>query len=170
MTKEEFKTCVLPVKEKLLRLAITLLSSRAEAEDTVQDAYVKLWNMRQKLAEYNSVEALAVTITKNLCIDKLRSYRSRKQNEGGLETLTMTAERQHDPALRLEMSESLQHIHRIISRLPDQQRTMLHLRDIEQHSYDEIESITGLKRNNIRVTLSRARKEVRRKYSKIVEQ
>src|SRR5680860_131729 len=166
MTKEDFKTCVLPVQPRLLRLAVTLLKNRAEAEDTVQDVCLKLWNIRVKLHEYNSLEAFAITITKNLCIDKLRSYRNRKQNEDGLENITISANRRHDPARALELNESLQQVHNIISQLPEQQRLILHLRDIEQYSYDEMEEMTGLTRNNIRVTLSRARKEVHKTYLK----
>lgn len=166
MTKEEFKTQVLPVNGKLFRLAATLLNSRSEAEDAVQDVYLKLWNMRQQLTEYNSVEALAVTMTKNLCIDRLRSYRSRNQNDGGLEQIIMHSTDSYNPERQAELNESLQQVHAIISQLPEQQRLVVHLRDIEQYSYDEIEAMTGLTRNNIRVTLSRARKNVREAYLK----
>ena len=166
MTKQEFTSYVLPVKSRLYRLALTLLNRRSEAEDVVQDVYLKLWNMRQKLPEYNSVEALAVTMTKNLCIDWLRSYRSRNQNEHGLENVTLTSANRHDPVQQLEHSESMQQLQKIISRLPEQQRMILHLCDIEQYSYDEIVNMTSMTRNNIRVTLSRARKSVRDEYFK----
>ncbi len=166
MTKEEFKTRVLPTKGKLFRLAVTMLNSRQEAEDTVQDAYLKLWNMREKLSEYNSIEALAVTMTKNLCLDKLRSYRNRKQNDSGLEHLEMSTTGRYDPAETVELSESMKYVHEIIQHLPDQQRMIIQLRDIEQHSYEEIAEMTGLKINNIRVALSRARKSVREEYLK----
>lgn len=166
MTKEEFKTYVLPTKAKLFRLAVTMLNSRQEAEDTIQDAYLKLWNMREKLPQYNSIEALAVTVTKNLCLDKLRSYRHRKQNDGGLEQITIFDKGRPDPAEATELNESMQCIHEIIQQLPDQQRLIIHLRDIEQHSYKEIARMSGLTMNNIRVTLSRARKKVRQEYLK----
>lgn len=165
MTKEEFKTLVMPAKAKLFRLALSLLSDRQEAEDTVQDAFLKLWNMREKLTEYNSVEALAVTMAKNLCLDKLRSYRHRKQNSNELGTMRLSTE-SPDPARNTELSESSASIQRLIQTLPDQQRLIMHLRDIEQYSYDEIEELTGLSRNNIRVNLSRARKNVRQQYLK----
>lgn len=164
MKANEFKSQLLPVKAKLYRLALTLLNDGSEAEDAVQDVYLKLWNMRIKLAEYNSIEALAVTMTKNLCIDRLRSYRSRKQNGDGLERVTLKSSHRHDPVKTLELNEQLQHVHAIINQLPEQQRMILHLRDIEHYSYDEIEEMTGMKRNNIRVTLSRARKGVRDQY------
>lgn len=166
MTKQEFKKQVLPTQGKLFRLAVRMLNSRQEAEDTIQDAYLKLWNMRQKLHRYNSIEALAVTVTKNLCIDKLRSYRSRNKNDGGLKQVKLSAGGRYDPAQRLVMDESMQCIHEVIQQLSDRQRLVIQLRDIEQYSYKEIAEMTGLKVNNIRVALSRARKNVRKEYLK----
>lgn len=170
MTKEEFKTCVLQTKGKLFRLAVRLLDSRQEAEDIIQDTYLKLWNMRDSLSQYNSIEALAVTVTKNLCIDRLRSYRSLNQNDEGLQHVQLSADAQYNPAESLELDESMQYIHEIIQQLPDQQRLVIQMRDIEQYSYEEIADITGLKINNIRVALSRARKNVRTEYLKKTEQ
>jgi RNA polymerase sigma-70 factor (ECF subfamily) len=163
METEEFKSLVLSFKDRLFRLAEALLDNRPESEDVVQDVYLKLWNMREELSKYNSVEAFAVTVTKNLCIDKLRSYRRKNKNEDGLEQVTIRSET-NDPEHSFELKESLQQVHEIIRTLPKQQSVVLHLRDIEQYSYDEIEKMTDLSRNNIRVTLSRARKKVREKY------
>lgn len=165
MTKEQFKTTVMPSKGKLFRIAVSLLSNRQEAEDALQDVYLKLWNMREKLPEYNSVEALAVTMTKNLCLDKLRSYRHRKQNDIEVEDMNVKAGIP-DPELQMELSESSISIHRFVQQLPEQQQLVMHLRDIEHYSYDEIETMTGLSRNSIRANLSRARKKVRQQYLK----
>lgn len=165
MTIEEFKQQVLPSKQKLFRTALALLKNRQDAEDVLQDAMVKLWNMRNRLQEYRSIEALAVTMTRNLCLDRLRSYRHRKKNDSEVESLKITGSGS-DPAVLAELSESMKVIHRIIETLPDRQRQIINLRDIEQYSYDEIEQITGLNVNNIRVTLSRARKKVRKEYLK----
>ena len=167
MTKQEFKTRVLPTKAKLYRLALSMLNSRQEAEDTLQDVYLRLWNMRDQLMQYNSIEALAVTVTKNLCVDKLRSYRNRKQNEGGLENILLASDERQDPVQRLELDESMRCVRKCIKELPQQQRLLIQLRDIELYSYGEIAEMTGLKVNNIRVALSRARKSVREEYKRI---
>lgn len=165
MTKEEFKSLVLPSKDKLFRVALALLGNRQEAEDTLQDAYLKLWDMRDRLPEYDNVEALAVTMTKNLCLDKLRSYRHRKQNDAGVESLPIRSAGP-DPARAAELKESHQAIYAIFETLPEQQKLIIHLRDVEHYSYEEIRDMTGLTVNNIRVNLSRARKTVRREYLK----
>jgi len=146
-------------------VALSLLGNRQEAEDTLQDIYLKLWNMRERLAEYDNVEAFAVTMTKNLCLDKLRSYRSRMQDDAELETRPIRSVTP-DPGRAAELSESMQVIHGIFETLPDQQKLIIHLRDIEHYSYEEIREITGLTVNNIRVSLSRARKTVRKEYLK----
>lgn len=165
MTKEKFKSLVLPSKEKLFRIALGLLGNRQEAEDTLQDAMLKLWDIRERLAEYQSVEALAVTMTKNLCLDKLRSYRSRKQEASEVEKMNVS-NYELNPAEETELGESMHTILAVMQTLSEQQRLIMHLRDIEHYRYDEIEEITGLTRNNIRVHLSRARKHVREVYLK----
>lgn len=165
MTKEEFKSRVLPSKNKLFRVALALLGNRQEAEDTLQDAYLKLWNMRDRLPEYDSVEALGMTMTKNLCVDKLRSYRHRKQNEDEVEVMPI-ASATPDPAKATELQESHRVIHKIFETLPEQQKLIIHMRDVEEYSYEEISEVTELTINNIRVILSRARKTVRNEYLK----
>jgi RNA polymerase sigma-70 factor (ECF subfamily) len=111
------------------------------------------------------VEALGVTMTKNLCLDKLRSYKNRKQNDEEVETLTLHSG-SPDPAQETELTESLKTIHTIFETLPEQQKLINHLRDVEQYEYEEISDMTGLAVNNIRVNLSRARKAVREEYLK----
>lgn len=163
MTKKKFKNELIPLKGKLYRLAVSLLSSRTEAEDVIQDVYVKMWEMREKLTEYNSLEALAMAMTKNRCIDQLRSYRSKNKSEDGLEGIPVQADLK-TPMKLFETKESLRQVQDIMQDLPDRQRVVLHLREVEQYSYDEIEEITEFTRNNIRVILSRARQKVRQEY------
>ena len=76
MELQEFKSTVLPVKDRLYRLALHMLKSVHEAEDTLQDVMVKLWSKRMQLDTYRSVEALAVTMTRNLCLDRLKSKKN----------------------------------------------------------------------------------------------
>lgn len=155
----------MPSKDKLFRVALSLLGNRQEAEDTLQDACLKLWSMRDRLDEYESVEALAVTMTKNLCLDKVRSYRHRKLNHADTGTMMIRSDAP-DPGEKAELTDSLRAVRNIIATLPAQQKLILHLRDVEQYSYEEIREMTGLTVNNIRVSLSRARKNVRRAYLK----
>ena len=77
MTIEKFKEDILPMKNKLFRMALRLLKSTAEAEDVVQEIFLKLWSKRETLKEYRSIEAFSMTMTKNLCLDKLKAKSSK---------------------------------------------------------------------------------------------
>lgn len=164
MELQEFKTKVLPVKDRLYRIALNMLRSVHEAEDTLQDVMVKLWDKRQQLDAYRSVEALAVTITKNHCLDKLKS----KKHKNQLDVQDMELDSGFvTPYRKVELSDSMVVMQRAFDALPDQQRLLIALRDVEGYSYQEISEQTGLEVNNIRVGLSRARKKARELYLKI---
>jgi RNA polymerase sigma-70 factor (ECF subfamily) len=164
MELQEFKIKVLPVKDRLYRIALNMLKSVQEAEDTLQDAMVKLWNKREQLDNYHSVEALAVTITKNLCLDKLKS----KKHKNQLDVQEMELDSGFDnPYKKTELQDSLKVMYRAFQSLPEQQRLLISLRDVEGFSYEEMAEQTGLEVNNIRVGLSRARKKAREYYLKI---
>lgn len=163
MTIEEFKNKVLPVKNKLYRLAYRLLNSQVDAEDAVQEVFLKLWSRREKLIEYRSIEAFAMVMTKNLCFDKLK-LKSRHQEELNEERVEFKSE---NLETHLEMRNTVSKIHEIIKELPEQQKLVIQLRDIEQCDFDEIAEITDMNLNTIRVNLSRARKKVRDTLLKI---
>ena len=72
MELETFKITVLPLREKLINISWRMIEDRSDAEDIVQETFLKLWQIREKLDGYNSVEALAVQVAKNLALDKLK--------------------------------------------------------------------------------------------------
>ena len=163
MTSEEFKSEVLPVKNKLYRFALRLLGDVEEAQDVVQDIFLRLWTKRDNLSEYRSIEAFAMTMTRNLCLDKLKSPASRK------ETFDETREMPDNttPYTRTETSDTIRLVKMAMDALPEQQRMVIHLRDVEGSDFDEIAEITGMSLNNVRVSLSRARKKIRDTLIKI---
>ena len=157
MTIEKFKIEVLPIKNKLYRLAKRLLVSKEEAEDTVQEVFLRLWSKKENLDEIRSIEGFAMVITKNLCFDKLKSKR---RNTEEISDTKMNVV-QKTPYNEMEMTDSINRINKIIKQLPDQQKIIIHLRDVEGYEFEEIAEVTGLTVNTIRVNLSRARKKVR---------
>jgi len=163
MTVEKFKSEVLPIKNKLYRLANRMLNDTAEAEDTVQEVFIRLWSKKEKLEEYRSIEAFAMVITKNLCLDKIKSLRNRTTELKNID-IQMN---ENNPYQQTKLKDTVQKIHEIINELPEQQKLIIHLRDIENCDYDEIAEITQLSLNTIRVSLSRARKKVRDTLIKI---
>ena len=104
MKSSEFKLLVMPYSSRLYRMAFRLMDSREEAEDIVQEVYVKLWKMRHELDKYNSIEALCVRITRNLCLDQLRR---RKVNHDALKAEQFRENIQTEtPSSYLEKKES----------------------------------------------------------------
>jgi RNA polymerase sigma factor (sigma-70 family) len=64
------------LKDKLYRFALRLLGDGEEARDAVQETFLKLWNLRDKLNMYRSLEAFSMTIIKNYCLDKIKARRT----------------------------------------------------------------------------------------------
>jgi len=157
MNQNEFLHLIAPFKDKVFRLAKRLLVSTEEAEDATQEVLVKLWNKNESLDGYNSVEAFAMTITKNYCLDQLKSKRA-----GNLKIAHNNfTDRQPGLQQQVEDSDSLNWVEKIINQLPEQQRLIIQMRDIEQYEFEEIAEILGMNETAIRVALSRARKTIR---------
>jgi len=166
MVARDFKTSVLPVSKKLLRFATHFLKDEELARDVVQDVFLKLWQKRDSLGEVENIEAFAMRMTRNRCLDVLRNNKVVPIDE---ETDRRLKAKTEDVHSKVELSETAQQIGKLIGQLPDLQKTVMQMRDIEQMSYDEIAEITGLQVNAIRVNLSRARKKVRDEFLKMNE-
>lgn len=159
-----FREDILPLKDKLFRLALRITFDRTEAEDIVQDTLIRVWNKRDEWQQMDSIEAYCLTIARNLAID--RSQKMESQN------LELTPETQEMPDAKMpdqlmEQNEQLSIIHRLINELPEKQRSILQLRDIEGKNYKEIAVILGLTEEQVKVNLFRARQRIRLKYNEI---
>ncbi len=82
MEQEQFKKEILPLREKLFLYARRLLDNPEDAEDVMQEVFLKLWYMRGELDYYNNVMALSVQITKHLCLNRMK-VRERTEGEAG---------------------------------------------------------------------------------------
>ncbi len=162
MTAQEFKIRFLPLKDKLYRFAMRFLNNREEAEDTVQEIYLKVWEMGEQFNRYKNSEATLMTMVRNRSLDKLKT----KKNKASELNEEITGSYQNDPLRGIENSDMVRLVRQLINRLPEQQKTILHLRDVEGMSFDEISGITGFDGNYIRVNLSRARKKIKESLQK----
>ncbi|WGD34938.1 sigma-70 family RNA polymerase sigma factor [Olleya sp. YS] len=162
MTQSEFLNIVMPFKDKVFRLAKRLLVSREEAEDATQEVLLKLWNNKSKIENYKNVEAFSMTMTKNFCLDKLKSKQSQNLK------IVHSNYKDHNVALQkqVELNDSMQWVAKIIEELPEQQKLVVQLRDIEQYNFDEIAKMLDMNPTAVRVALSRARKVIREKLTK----
>lgn len=157
MEIEEFKIKVLPLKNKLYRFAKRLTGNNDVSEDIVQEGFIRLWTKRDDLGRYRSIEALAMTIIKNLCFDWLR-LKQVEDIENFVYELEAPGPTPHE---NLEFRDTIEKVHRIIEMLPEQQKLVIHLRDIEGMEFEEIGSILDMSPETVRVNLSRARNKVR---------
>ena len=164
MHLEEFKTRVLPLRSSLYRFARSLLHDTQESEDCVQEIFLKLWLRRESLDSIENIRAFAMQITRNLCLDKLK-MRKRVMVDISDKTIRSNIDLQG----QLENEDAVARIEEIMGRLPEQQRSLIHLRNIEGLEMKEIAEITGLSVEHARVTLSRARITIRQLYQKYYE-
>lgn len=165
MNAEAFENRVLPVKNKLFRFALKFLGSEDEAKDVVQEVFIRIWNNREKMVEIQNIEAWCMRITRNLSLDRLRSN-NRRETKPIEETYNIHHEAL-TPHESTEADENMERINQFISELPDKQREIIHLRDVEGYSYAEICEILELEMSQVKVYLFRARNAVREKLMKI---
>ncbi len=162
MNQSQFTSLVMPFKDKIYRLAKRYLISSDSAEDTTQDIFLKLWRNKEKLKTYNNVEAFAMTMTKNYCLDVLKAksasnlkiiHNNYKDTNSNLDA-------------EVELKDTVSIVHQLINDLPKKQRIIIQLRDVEQYSFEEIGKILEIQPTAIRVSLSRARKTIRERLIK----
>ena len=164
MKKLSFRDDVLPLKDKIFRLALRITLSRAEAEDIVQDVLIKVWNRRDDLAEVDSIEAYSLTVCRNLSLDRLQ----RKENDNvNLDDAPPTEADDAPPDLQMIRNERIDNIKRLIERLPIPQRAAMQLRNMEGKTYKEISAITGQTEEQVKVNIFRARQYIRKQIEKI---
>ena len=162
MDTGSFKREFLPYHRKLYCVAYRLLENAADAEDLVQEAYLKLWDKREGLSVISNPEAFSVTLVKNMCFDLLRSGKYVLSRQ----SVELSAAQDVFQPDNLEAREGVRQIKDIIAHLPEQQQRIINMRDIKGCSYEEIEQVTGLNSINVRVLLSRARKKIREEFNK----
>ncbi len=160
MILEDYKKLVLPIKNKLFRFSLRIVGNVAEAEDVVQEVFIKVWNKRSELGSYKNVEAWCMTLTKNLSIDKLRSKHRRVDSiQEGFDMVSQNA----SPYQVAVTNDMMSRIAQMMDMLPEKQRMVMQLRDIEGMTYKEIAEILNLTLDQVKINLFRARKAIRAK-------
>ena len=160
MTSAEFQTLASTLRPRLLAQATRYLRDTAEAEDTVQDAMLKMWVLHDQLI--GNAEAFASVLVRNLSLNRLRQLH-RMQTLTEMDLLEM--ERlDADNRSQQDTDEQVAQLMTLVEALPDRQKTILRLHDLEGMDYDEIAQVTGLSAASLRQTISRARRLLRLRY------
>lgn len=162
MSVEEFKEQYLPYRQKLYRVAFRILENSFDAEDAVQEAYVKLWDKRCELGIIENKESFCVVLVKNLCFDFLRKNRKNIQQITDDVNIADNVQLSEE----IEAKDEVEHVRSLMNLLPEQQKKILILKHCDGFSNEEIENITGLKDVHVRVLLSRGRKKMKELFAK----
>lgn len=166
MKKISFQADVLPLKNELFRLALRITLNRAEAEDVVQETMMKVWNQRDNWDKIDSIEAFCLTICRNLSLDKMRHLdnQSASLEEEGHETADNSYGA--NPEEQAVQHDRIALVRRIIDQLPEKQRTVMQLRDMENKSYRDIATIMGISEELVKVNIFRARQTIKKEFLK----
>ncbi|MDN5200147.1 RNA polymerase sigma factor [Fulvivirgaceae bacterium BMA10] len=162
MRSKDFKEQVYGLRNRLYRLAKWMMQNSEDAEDVVQEVFLKLWSKKETLGQYDNLEAFTIRVTKNLCLNKLKSKKTSLLSVDSIEVKDIHS----TPLEVMSFKHNREIMDRIIGSLPEQQRAILQLRNVEGLSIRDISGILDLSENNVRVILSRARKQIKEKYVK----
>ena len=154
MTPEEFIDLYLQLEEGLYRVAFRLLDSQAEAEDAVQDLFIKIWSRIDSLERVSYPQAWCLTLMRNHCIDRLRAKAGQQ---------TVPVEENLPAEEELERSARMKQAWEAVLALPPKSRELLRLRLVEDLSYEEISLQTGLSQNALRVAFHRLKNHLKKK-------
>jgi RNA polymerase sigma factor (sigma-70 family) len=164
MTLETFKEEVLPLKNKLYRFAYSILGDHDLSMDVVQETMLKVWEKRANFEEVRNKEAWCMTLTRNFALDKFRSKHHKTLR------LNPDFDREYpaqSPYQKAESGNMMELIESLVARLPQKQRETFQLRDVEGHSYQEIRDISGYSIPDVKVSIFRARNEIRSQLTKL---
>jgi RNA polymerase sigma factor (sigma-70 family) len=164
MDATDFKKVVFPLSGKLYHFACLLLKDKNEAEDAIQEVYLKLWKIRDSIGGFDSLEAFAMKVTRNWCLDRLKAKKP-VYIEGYNAWYDRRSE-DADPHRTMENKDKLNLLYALFNKLPEQQRHILQLREIEGLEFEEIGEIMDMQVNAIRVNLSRARNRIKEEMIK----
>lgn len=161
-----FSQKVMPHSRKMFAVAYHYLQRSDEAEDVVQDVMVKLWQMREKLPPGDQLLPFLMTVTKNLCIDRLRS---RRDNVDFDENVNLNDNPNSNSVFdedfldedRLENKDRLRQTLQLMKQLPPDQEKVLKLKVFHELENDQIAQILKIKEDNVRQLLSRARRKLK---------
>jgi RNA polymerase sigma-70 factor (ECF subfamily) len=154
MSLQTFTNEVLPLKDKLYRFALRIVKDGPEAEDIVQEIMIKVWDKRQDWPKWSSIEAMCMTMTRNLSIDRTRSkHRKVSDLPEGYDVVEDSA----TPEQATSSKDMLNHITRIVDQLPEKQKSVIQLRDVEGYTYQEIADLLEIPLSQVKVNVHRAR-------------
>ena len=150
----------MPLQQMLYREAYRMLGDRFEAEDAVQNLYMRLWEQKERLDDLVSPKEYCLRALKNICIDRWRRMRARDEEVDFVEEIS---EANAPPDTEREEAEEF--VEHFLATLPERQQRVMTMK-MQGNSIEEIAEVTELTEGNVKVMLSRIRKRFRELYYK----
>ena len=164
MKEISFRNDVLPLKDKLFRLALRITLNREDAEDIVQETLIRVWRECQDGKDIDNVEAFSLTICRNLSLDL--NSKLEQRNVAFDEDIHDQPDTTRSPFETMVDHERIQMLNTLMNSLPEKQRTAMQLRDVEGRSYREIAEVMQISESDVKVNIFRARKAMREKLQR----
>jgi RNA polymerase sigma-70 factor (ECF subfamily) len=166
MNAQEFKQRFMPHYKLLYRVAYQLTGNAQDAEDLLQDLYLKLWQKRDDLPDEAMKEAYLVTMIRHLFLDQRRLKH--------LDTSAELKEEASPPDERsldhqIDSRDEARQIEGLIRQLPERDAKIIQMHLMEDRSYEEIEQDTGLSQGNIRIIVMRTKKKLKQQFNNITK-
>ena len=157
----KFRQWVDEYQDQAWTLARYLLKDSAEAEDAVQEAFVKLWKHQQRV-DPDRIRPWLMKVTRNLCLDRLRRRHPTQEWEEWQQP-----DDAHGPLQDVQQHELGEWLKHSINGLTEPYRSLVVLRDVQQHSYEEVANVLELSLSQVKVYLHRARKQLREQLAEV---
>lgn len=159
MTQEKFRDTVFVLKDEMFRFARKLVISNDEAQDVVQDLMMKFWQKKDQLSNYENLKAFVMKSVKNECLNRLKHDKV-KMNFAAMQL-------HQNNFYQPEVNNLKEEIIKLIAMLPEKQKMVIHLKDVEEYEIAEISKILEIEENAVRVNLMRARQKIKEQISKL---
>lgn len=160
MTQTDFERTVFSLSDEMYRFAKKFVLSTDEAQDVVQDLMMKFWQKKEQFEEFGNIKSYVLKSVKNECLNRLK-HQEMKRNFADLH--------QHrSESYHVEANNLNEQIIGFINQLPEKQKAVMHLKDVEELEVAEIAEILEMEQNAIRVNLMRARQKVKNQIEKLI--
>ena len=165
MRQIRFRNDILPLKDRLFRLALRITLNPAEAEDVVQETMLKVWSRRDTWDTIENIEVFCLAICRNLAIDKTRHAATQTLS---LDNEMEPSDESHhaNPEAQAVQRDRIQLVRRLMDQLPEKQRSCMQLREMEGKSYKDIAAILSITEEQVKVNIFRARQAIREQFKK----
>ena len=166
MNAEEFKQRFMPYHRMLYRVAFSLTGNVLDAEDLLQDTFMRMWQKWEQLTSALVNEAYLIIMMRNLYMDRARV--KTLDTSIPLESVNLPSD-QNRPDDKAERRNEAFLMKELIEHLPQKEKDIIRMYLLEELSYEEMEACTGMKQGNLRQIVLRTRNKLKEQFTKIAQ-